>query len=277
MTTANSTIFSDFHDIDRAATSNAPNEAVRFLDALNTSQQVQEMQELTHRMLGVAPGQRILDAGCGVGDVTRELATRVGPTGHVVGIDLSESLLAEARKRTEGTGLKVDYQHGDVHALDFPSNSFDRVRSSRVFLYLDDPRKALGELVRLVRPGGAVVLFEPEFDSWALDGPDRGVVRTLIHYWTDQLRNPWIGRQLPRMFHSLGVTQVTMRPVVGTWVPRMLEEFGMQRVMEKAIAEKVVTREQVDTWVRFIKEGEREDSFYGCMAGMVVRGIKPSA
>jgi tRNA G37 N-methylase TrmD len=66
-----------------------------------------------------------------------------------------------------------------------------------------------------------------------------------------------------------------MRPVVGTWVPRMLEAFGMYPVLEKAIAEKVVTREQVDDWLQFLKEGEKNDSFYGCMAGMVVRGIKP--
>ncbi|EPX64187.1 Methyltransferase type 11 [Cystobacter fuscus DSM 2262] len=269
---ATSTIFSDFHDLDQAT---ASKEAVRFLDALNTSQQVQEMQQLTHLMLGVAPGQRILDAGCGVGDVTRDLATLVGPRGHVVGVDLSEALLAEAHARTRGTGLSVEYRKGDLHSLDFPSESFDRCRSSRVFIYLDDPRKALSELLRLTRPGGAVVIFEPEFDTWALDGPDRGVVRALIHFWTDQLRNPWIGRQLPRMFHSLGVNQVTMRPVVGTWVPRMLETFGMYPVLEKAIAEKVVTREQVDTWLQFLEEGERNDSFYGCMAGMVVRGIKP--
>ncbi|PTL76034.1 methyltransferase domain-containing protein [Vitiosangium sp. GDMCC 1.1324] len=262
----------DFHNIDRAATST---EAVRFLDALNTTQQVQEMQRLTHRLLGACEGARILDAGCGVGEVTRELGALVGKTGRVTGVDLSENMVTEARRRTEDTGLPVDYHQGDIHQLDFPSESFDGCRASRVFIYLEDPRQGLSELLRLTRPGGAVVLFEPELDSWVLDGPDRNVVRKLVHFWADQLRNPWIGRRIPGLFRSLGVKELSITPVVGTWVLSMLETFGIYQVLEKAIQAGVATEQEVADWVHFMKEGERTGSFYGAMAGMVVRGIKP--
>ncbi|MGZ3461071.1 MAG: methyltransferase domain-containing protein, partial [Archangium sp.] len=102
----------DFRNIDRTA---ATRSAVRFLDALNTTQQVQEMQQLTHHLLGACEGARILDAGCGVGEVTRELGALVGRTGQVLGLDLSEAMVTEARRRTEGSGLPVEYLQGDIH------------------------------------------------------------------------------------------------------------------------------------------------------------------
>jgi ubiquinone/menaquinone biosynthesis C-methylase UbiE len=261
-----------FRNIDRTPASSS---AVRFLDGLNTQRQVQEMQRLTHQQLGVGQGARILDAGCGVGEVSRELADLVGPSGKVVGIDLSEAMVAECRQRAEGTGLPVEYHQSDIHQLDFPSESFDACRASRVFIYLEDPRKALGELLRLTRPGGRVVLFEPELDSWVLDGPDRAVVRKLVHFWADQLRNPWIGRQLPGLFRSLGATELSITPVAGTWKVRTLETFGLRPVVEKAVQEQVVTRAQADEWLLFLENAERDDTFFGAMTGMVVRGVRP--
>lgn len=268
----NSNLALEFRNIDRNVASSG---AVRFLDALNTTQQVQEMQRITHRLSGACEGARILDAGCGVGEVTRELGSLVGRTGQVMGIDLSENMVAEARRRTEGTGLSVEYRQGDIHRLDLPSNSFDGCRSSRVFIYLDDPRQALSELLRLTRPGGAVVLFEPELDSWALDGPEPAVVRKLVHFWADQLRNPWIGRRIPGLFRSLGVSELAVVPVAGTWNLGMLETFGLYPVLEKAIQQGVATRTEVDVWVEFMKQANQNGSFYGSMSGVVVRGIKP--
>jgi ubiquinone/menaquinone biosynthesis C-methylase UbiE len=267
-----SNLAQDFRNIDRSA---ASTEAVRFLDTVNTLQQVQEMQRLTHRLVGACEGARILDVGCGVGDVTRELGSLVGRSGQVMGIDLSESMVAEARRRTVGTGLPIEYRQGDVHRLDVPSNSFDGCRASRVFIYLDDPRQALSEMLRLTRPGGSVVLFEVELDSWVLDGPDPAVVRKLVHFWADQLKNPWVCRRLPGVFRSLGVRDLSIHPVVGTWVFSMLETFGIHSVMEKAIQQGVATRAEVDEWIHFMKEGDRTGSFYGTMSGMVLRGIKP--
>ena len=260
-----------FHDIDRTE---APRNAVRFLDGLNSTQQVQEIQQRTHALLGVREGAHVLDVGCGLGDVTRELAALVGKTGRVVGVDLSENMVAESRRRTEGTGLSVAFQRGDIHQLNLPLESFDACRSSRVFLYLDDPRKALSELVRLTRPGGTVLIFEPEFDSWLLDGPNPSVVRKLVHFWTDQLRNPWIGRQLPGMFRAQGLHRVSVTPVAATWSLQHLETFGLRSVMDKAVQASVVTRSEVEEWLQFIEEAHRNESFFGVMTGLVVRGVK---
>jgi ubiquinone/menaquinone biosynthesis C-methylase UbiE len=267
----NSNLAVGFRNVDQTE---APTNAVRFLDAVNTTREVQEMQRLSNELLEVGEGSHILDAGCGLGEPTRSLAALVGKSGRVVGVDLSESILAEARRRTEGTGLSVEYRVSDIHRLDFPDDSFDACRSSRVFIYLDDPRQALGELLRISRPGGRVVIFEPELDSWVLDGPDRNVVRKVIHFWSDQLRNPWIGRQLPTLFHSLGAQRVTYHPVVGTWPLANLEAFGVRSVLEQAVQQGVVTQTQVDDWLHFLDTAGRNGTFAGAMTGMIVRGFK---
>lgn len=267
-----SNLAQDFRNIDRSA---ASTKAVRFLDTVNTLQQVQEMQRLSHRLLGACEGARVLDVGCGVGDVARELGAMVGKSGQVTGIDLSENMVLEARRRTEGTGLNIDYRQGDVHHLEFPSNTFDGSRASRVFIYLDDPLLALSEMLRVTRPGGSVVFFEVELDSWVLDGPNPSVVRRLIHFWADQLKNPWICRRIPGLFRSLGVSELSINPVVGTWVFSMLETFGVYPVLEKAIQQGVATWSEVDEWLQFMKEADRNGSFYGSMSGMIIQGIKP--
>jgi hypothetical protein len=114
-----------------------------------------------------------------------------------------------------------------------------------------------------------------ELDSLVLDGPKPSVVRRLVHFWADQLKNPWICRRIPGLFRTLGVNELSIHPVVGTWMFSMLETFGVYPVLEKAIREGVATRGEVEEWLEFMKESERAGSFYGSMSGMVVRGIKP--
>ncbi|HSP82035.1 MAG TPA: methyltransferase domain-containing protein, partial [Myxococcaceae bacterium] len=209
-------------------------------------------------------------------DVTRDLASQVGRTGQVVGLDLSESMVEEARKRTEGTGLPVEFHVGDIHRMDFPDASFDGTRASRVFIYVERPLEALSEMLRITRPGGSVVLFEPELDSWVLDGPDRNVVRRLIHFWTDQLRNPWAARRLPGQLRTLGVTEILANPVAGPWTMGALEIFGLRPVTDRAVQEGVATRAEVDEWLHFLEASHRTGRFFGASMGVVIRGIKPA-
>jgi len=269
----NSNLIKGFRNVDTVETST---QAVRFLEAMNASHYVKEAVRLTYRLLGVREGAHLLDAGCGVGDVPRELGELVGKNGRVMGLDRSEYMVTQARQRTEGTGLPVEYQVGDIHHIPFPDESFDGCRSSRVFIYLDDPRQALSELLRVARPGGAVVLFEPELDSWILNGPDRDVVRKLVHFWNEQTRNPWIGRQLPQLFHSLGFTDIQAIPVVGTWTLGAVEQFGLRAMTDRAVAEGVVTRAQVDEWIHFMEEADKADSFFSASMAVVVGGRKPT-
>ena len=101
----------------------------------------------------VAAGQDVLDVGCGTGRLATAAAQRVGPSGAVTGLDRNDGMLAVAR-RSGG----VAWRQGDAHDLPFPDASFDRVTCAFVLMFLDDPAVALAETVRVLRPGGRLVV-----------------------------------------------------------------------------------------------------------------------
>jgi SAM-dependent methyltransferase len=112
--------------------------------------------------LGLPAGSRGLDAGCGVGLGTFALAEAVGREGHVVGLDVSASLLARAEElaREAGLGKRVSFERGDVKNLAFGDDEFDWAWSvDCVGYYREVPFPALRELVRVVKPGGTVAIL----------------------------------------------------------------------------------------------------------------------
>jgi SAM-dependent methyltransferase len=127
-----------------------------------------ELQRLIDA-LGLRPGHTVLDAGCGPGRITRWLSSRVSPLGHVVGLDADENALewaAWSLRDLEGCGTTLELWHGDVDALPFEDGSFDAVWCSSVLGYVDDPRAAITELVRMTRPGGRVAILSGDAGRW---------------------------------------------------------------------------------------------------------------
>jgi len=76
----------------------------------------------------------VLEVGCGTGDDARDIARRVGPTGHVVGLDNSQVMIAEGERRAAGLGLPVAFHVGDAMHMTYADRSFDAVRADRTFL-----------------------------------------------------------------------------------------------------------------------------------------------
>ena len=120
-----------------------PQAFVRYLDTVSALETIQRMKQRTYELLQIRDGHQLLDVGCGVGDDVQGLAKRVGVTGLVVGVDCSETMLAEARKRVMGLNLPVKLCVGDAKNLEFTANTFDGCRAERVFVHLTDPECAL--------------------------------------------------------------------------------------------------------------------------------------
>ncbi|MFE8014111.1 class I SAM-dependent methyltransferase [Streptomyces antibioticus] len=109
--------------------------------------------------LGLRTGDRVLDAGCGTGRALTPLRAAVGPTGVVVGLDLTPAMLeAAVRAGRDRDGRLL---LGDVAALPLRSGSFDAVFGAGLVSHLADPTGNLRELARVVRPGGTLALFHP--------------------------------------------------------------------------------------------------------------------
>ncbi len=113
------------------------------------------------RLAEIKPGQRVLDAACGTGRATIELAKAVGPTGRVDALDLTEAMLQQARSKVSKSALtNVSFMRGTVRELPYPDQSFDLVYNGYMFDLIprDGFTPVLGEFKRVLKPEGKLVL-----------------------------------------------------------------------------------------------------------------------
>ncbi|GAA3456353.1 methyltransferase domain-containing protein [Dactylosporangium matsuzakiense] len=183
------------------------------LDQIAANPEVQRVREVAFAALHLEPGQRVLDAGAGTGEVARLLSTRLSGTGSIVAVDASADAVATARARDEGTCVR--YAQGDVCALDFPDGWFDAVRCERVLKHLAEPDAAVAELARVTRPGGRVCLVDTDWESVAVDGlPHPLVARVRTHLLATVVgQHLDMGRTLRRRLLHAGLRDVTAVPV----------------------------------------------------------------
>jgi len=130
-------------------------------------------------LLDITAGEHVLDVGCGSGAVTREIAKRVRSPGLAIGLDQSPELLLIARELAQEAGLgdRVEFREGDVLGLPFPDSSFDVVLSVTVLSHVPRGEAAIPELVRVLRSGGRLGVFDLDTDMTAFTHPDRALTR----------------------------------------------------------------------------------------------------
>jgi ubiquinone/menaquinone biosynthesis C-methylase UbiE len=165
-------------------------------------------------LLDIAAGERVLDVGCGSGAVTRELARRVGTRGLAVGLDPSLALLAVARELAQEMGLgdRVQFREGNALRLPFLDSSFDAVVCATVLSHVPRGEAAIPELVRVLRPGGRVGVFDLDTDMTAFTHPDRALTRRIVAAASDATAvNGWLMRHLPLLFQRAGIVGVRAR------------------------------------------------------------------
>jgi SAM-dependent methyltransferase len=117
------------------------------------------------------PGERVLDIGCGYATTTIEAARQVGPSGSVVGVDISSEMFAVARQRLADARVdNVALVEADAQVAAFDAASFDLVISRFGTMFFDDPAAAFANLAQALRPGGRLAFTcwrEPHLTEWA--------------------------------------------------------------------------------------------------------------
>lgn len=274
-----------FEHVDRTAD---PAASVRYLDALRSLPAAQQYKQMSFHLLEVRDGARLLDVGCGSGDDVRALAALVGGRGEVVGVDSSERMIEEARARAGRTGVPaagadvggvatVEFNVMDAHQLAFPDAAFDGCRSDRVLQHVEDPRRVLGELVRVARPGARIVVVEPDWETFVIDAADRQVTRRVLNHRCDDVRHGWIGRQLPGLCHEAGLADVVVQPItLPSTSLAEIEHLGRLTVtVERAVAAGSISPEAGDAWLADLRERDAAGRFFSAITGFVVAGRKP--
>src|SRR5437879_9758152 len=124
-----------------------PAALVRYLD--DTAQRLRELKRASYALLDLKPGDAVLDVGCGPASDVLELERVVGPTGRTVGVDVSEAMVEEARRRATAAGSRAQFEVAPAESLPFPDATFDAVRTERVLMHVADPARAVDEIARV--------------------------------------------------------------------------------------------------------------------------------
>ena len=130
----------------------------------------------------LGPGDRALDVAAGTGDLALELKRRLGPSGEVIGSDFSEGMLDIAR----GKSAEVTWEWADAQALPYPDDSFAAATVGFGARNFGDLERGLAEMVRVVRPGGRVVVLE-------ITVPQKPPLSGFFRVWFDRIV-PLLGR-----------------------------------------------------------------------------------
>ncbi|MFF7591381.1 methyltransferase domain-containing protein [Kitasatospora purpeofusca] len=208
-------------------------------------------------VLDIRPGQTVLDLGCGPGTDLTSLAQAVTGTGTVIGVDHDPAAVETARARTADQHT-VTVRLGDIHDLPLPDHAADRARTDRVLQHVTDPARALRELHRVLRPGGRLVMGEPDWDTLTVDHPDSDLSRAYTQYVTDKVvRNARIGRQLPRLAAEAGFAVPAVIPITSVFRDAREADkiLGLERTAQRAVAAGHLDQEAARRWLDHLSTG----------------------
>jgi ubiquinone/menaquinone biosynthesis C-methylase UbiE len=180
-----------------------------------------------------------LDAGCGTGFLSLELAAR----GHrVTGIDCAPAMLAEARRKAAERGAVIRFEEADAEQLPFAAGSFDLVISRHVLWTLPHPEAAIDEWIRVLRAGGRLAVIDGQFDPNFLLA-QRENARTSAEYAEIGDRLPFLGgrprEEIEALFCARGLVNVGSDPVldlVEAQAQRMVEEGRERQTRRRYVA-----------------------------------------
>jgi ubiquinone/menaquinone biosynthesis C-methylase UbiE len=248
------------------------------LEALYQIGDVRRRRGLVRSSLAAAPGERILDVGCGPGFLSAELHEEVGSAGSVVGVDASPAMLALAARRCEGLG-NVTFHEGDAASLPVADASFDGAVCVQVLEYVADTRAALGELYRAVRPGGRVVVWDIDWATVSWYSTDPARMARVLEAWDEHLAHPSLPRVLAPAMRSVGFQDVRMEPQpfatarfdsgsYGVAIIPMISSFVSGR--------RDIGADDASAWASELNELGERDRFYFAGLQLCFLGTRPS-
>jgi SAM-dependent methyltransferase len=209
-----------------------------------------------HRLeaTGVGPGWNCLEIGAGRGSIARWLGERVGPSGHVIALDLDTSLLTDLDEPN------IEVVEGDLLDIELPEGSFDLIHARLVLMHIPERRLALRRIFSLLRPGGHVVLEELDWMAILTDPQPERIA--LFQAFNDALTTIDFecGRALLREIDQTGFTDSTadfrVDVVEGATPLAQWEQLSVKALTETVVGAGTATAGQIDAHVARLADPE---------------------
>ena len=248
----------------------APAYFIDFLDFLDRQEDVMNLRAEVFKRMSLAPGDKVLDLGCGIGGATFLLADILGPTGLAAGVDVSSALIEVASRRAmKRDGL--EFRIGDACAVPYPDRFFDAARCERVFLYVPDRVAAIREMMRVVKPGGRVHIVDTDIDATAIYSAKPALTRKMTSIVAASVPNPNSARELPALAKRAGLRDIKTETFSRT-TPYEFLTRAVTGALAKAAEDGIVSRAEVDEWLREQAALQASGDFFQAWLFVLVSG-----
>ncbi len=230
----------------------------------------------TIEALNLRAGEQVLDIGCGMGLLTRELALAVGPTGSVLGIDNSQPMLALAERRCADLPY-IELKNESADAIPQADSSFDAIACTQLLLYLPNVAQTIQEMHRLLKPGGRIAIVETDWRNVLLECDDQPFMRQLFAAWEESIASPHLPGQLESHLITAGFSAVKVDAIPLLNTSYLLDNYSGQmvayslRVGRKSGA---VTAAQADNFLAELKQRSAEHRYFFCVNRFLFTAIK---
>ncbi|MFA5332160.1 MAG: methyltransferase domain-containing protein [Methanoregula sp.] len=264
---------SGFAGVDAAGDANS---FVTYLDLIHSMPFFKDCKRRSYEEMRIRPGAAVLEIGCGNGVDATILAGMAGASGNVIGIDVSRTMLSSAQAQNAPVSPRPGYVLSDAAHLAFADNSFDAVRTDRVLQHTKDIFADLKEMARVTRPGGKIVVFEPDWETFVLSPGKREVTRKILNFWCDHIPNGWAGRVLPAAFSEAGLEGITVTPtsLVITDLALAKRVFDLDTTLSLAVGAGVIGSREAESWAEGQAQAGKAGRFFSSLTFYLVTGTK---
>ncbi len=219
---------------------------------------------------GVKTGARCLEIGAGAGSIARWMASVSGPTGHVSAVDINPRFLKNEKNYFE-------LIQGDILEVILPEKDYDVIHARYVLIHIREYRKALDKIVQWLRPGGWVVLEEPDFlTAKPVNGTSeeinsiRRVNKAIESMYASKGTHPGFGSTLPPLLDDIGFQETAVDmdvPLIrgGTGVSEVMAQSAEQ-LSEQYLATHEASKDDIRNYVEYCRNPKRWAVYYATVA-----------
>jgi SAM-dependent methyltransferase len=246
---------------------------VTYLDQADQAPLIMDVRARVVDALMLRSGEAVVDVGCGTGTALFALAPRVGEGGRLVGVDASAEMVAVAEQRRPSS---VEVICASATALPFADGVFDAYRAERVYQHLDQPNLALAEAYRVLRPGGRLVIAEPDWEGLLVDEPEPMLLRRAVTAVSAGRPGATVGRRLRRLLLDERFGDVQVEGVTSTVTTLALADaLILGPILDHALTLGVVEAGEIAGLRQGLEERDARGVFFLSLPTFIASATRP--
>ena len=253
-------------------------EAANRLQRMYLTLYAQHRRAVVREALALQVGEQVLDIGTGPGFEPYELATVLGPAGHLRAVDTSETMLQLSRQRCVDQPW-VEFQPADAQRLPSDDGTFDAAVVVQVYEYVNEVAAALAELYRVLRPGGRAVVVDTDWRSIVWETRDPARMTRVLDAWGEHLVHPCLARTLPSLLKHAGFA-LRQAQVLSAFDLAFSEEgysYGLaQLIVDFVPGRQGLSKEDAEAWHQDLRRTDQEGRYYFCLNHVLYLEVKPT-